>query len=42
MFDQGNNKHSMTGPQGNGEFCFLQTEGRGETKLIVYRAGASY
>ena len=38
-----NNKHLMTGPKGNSEFCFPKTliEGRGETKLTVSR-GASH
>ena len=34
------NKHLMTGPKGNSEFCFLETlniEGRGETILAVSR-----
>ena len=38
------NKHLMTGPKGNSEFCFpeiLMFEGRGETKLTVSR-GASH
>ena len=44
-----NNKHLMTGPKGNSEFCFPETsmfpegniEARGETKLAVSR-GASH
>ena len=36
------NKHLMTGPKGNSEFCFPESiEGRGETKLTVSR-GASH
>jgi len=45
MNERGNNKHLMTGRNGNSEFYFPETlndiEGRRETKLTVSR-GASH